>query len=229
MNSCIEIEETMLSYFSETMPAELRDPFFTHLSFCKQCRSQFIDTENLIHACKDLQWAQIPYNEAHKMLEKLTPKKMTTRLKEKILSGFNAWITETFPLKENSIFFNEPCLAPFRGKISLRSARGDDSLRYRLITINNQYLVAKLFFECEKVHPFSFGVQVLNVISKHTKASFRFTLWKNNQLIVSHPVSQQAVLETNLLDGEYHIRIKQNAQDIYQFDFTINEKGLMYD
>jgi hypothetical protein len=228
MNSCIELEETMLSYFSKTMPAELKDAFFTHLSFCKECRHQFIETENLIHACNDLQWAQIPYNEAQNILEKLTPKKRITRLKERILSNIQEWITEAIPIKPDSIFFNEPCLVPFRGEMNLRSSRGDDSFSYRLITINNQYRVVKLFFERENVHPFSFGVQVMSVISKCAKTSFRFTLWKNNQLIVSQPVLQQAVLETNLLDGEYHIRIKHNAQEIDQFDFTINEKGLMY-
>jgi len=216
MNTCITIE-TIINYFSTTMSTTMQDNLFAHLAFCEKCRTQFIESEALIHACKDIQWAQISRAEARQIIEKLSGKKILPILKE--------WVTETFPFSTDSIFRTDPCLVPIVNE--WRSFRGVNSIDYQVIPIKTSHMSTRLFWEREKINPFSFGIKFLDVVFNESQSLFRFILLKNKQLIVSHPVAENTLLKAGLMDGTYHLVIKQNAQDIYQLDFTINAKGIL--
>ena len=234
MNTCINMEN-ILSYLSGTMAAELTDEFYAHLAVCKKCRNLFVESEAVLHECKDLQWAVLPFAEAQKFLDDLTPKTKLSKIKDNIIPMFKEWITEKWSKTSDSILNTDPCLIPITNEWNerrLRDNRNNDCINYRLLSIDTPQVIARLFFECESMQPFSFGIKVLDVkypkVANEDMISSRFTLW-NKHRTFTNPVKENTVLKTGLSGGTYHFSIKYNAQEIFQFDFIINEKGIVYE
>jgi len=230
MNTCINMEN-ILSYLSGTMAAELKDEFYAHLAVCKKCRNLFVESEAVLHKCEDLQWAVLPYAEAQKFLGELTPKSKISKIKENYLTMLKEWITEKWSETSDSILNTDPCLVPITKEWRLRKYRGDECINYRLLSIDTPQVTARLFFECESMQPFSFGIKVLDVKypnNTNENISSRFTLW-NKHRTFTNPIKENTVLKTGLSGGTYHFSIKYNAQEIFQFDFIINEKGIVYE
>jgi len=225
MNTCITIE-TLDNYYSDNLSKKSMNIFYKHIASCDNCRQKFVAAGELIHACKDMEWAQTSPAEARQLITKLMG---DTPLVPPIIHKIINWITETFPLSTNSLLLKEAALAPVVTDDFRMARRADpDSIKYSIFKLGNEKVILNIYAECESNDPFSFGLNILNVQSINQDPNIRIILRQGKRQIFSRLYQQgQPFLKTGLPENFYKLTVKQNAQEIYQFNFEISEKGIV--